>query len=108
MKKYTINYSNKAVDDLKAIYNFITLEKQEQLNAIKIINAIKDAINSLNELPFRNPKINSARWSKTETRYMIIKNYMVFYIVRENTNNVYVVRIFSCKRNISEIINKYV
>ena len=45
MKKYTINYSNKAVDDLKAIYNFITLEKQEQLNAIKIINAIKDAIN---------------------------------------------------------------
>ena len=93
MKKYQINYSDEAIADLL-----------EPANAVNLVNAIKDAIRSLDIFPFRHQQVEWLPWKEKGMRYLISKKHVIFYFVNESNNSVSISRIFSCKRNIPAII----
>lgn len=79
MSDYKIKYSNEAVCDLKAIYQYIALDCLEPGNAAMLIKAIQDSILLLRQLPFRYPLLDWLPWKDLGLRRMGIKNHIVFY-----------------------------
>lgn len=103
MKKYSVCYSHEAYDDLKSIFNYIAIVKQEPVNAQKLINIIIETINSLDTFPNKHPEINR---QTIHSRCLIVKNHVVFYSVDETNGVVNILRILSCKQDIYSYIKK--
>lgn len=53
--------------------------------ALSTYDAIVQEITSLAEFPFRCPKLKDLALAARGYRSLLVKNYLVFYVVRENT-----------------------
>ena len=97
MKKYNIEYSMEAKQDLIDIKRYIKYNLQEPNTAQKLITKIKKEIDSLKD----NPEIYSVIDDDIIKRFKIMKlvvdNYIVFY--RINDENIQIVRVMYGRRN---------
>ena len=100
MKEFEIYYTDEAIEDLKAIYQYIATIENEPINALNLVNAIREAINSLNIFPLRYPEVRWSPWKEIGMRNMVIKKHIVFYQVNELESVINIVRIMSCRRDI--------
>lgn len=103
--EYKIYYSNESIIDLFRIYDYIASFQNEQANALKLIDAIRTGIKELNVFPLRHPIVSFSPWKEIGIRYLIIKNHIIFYYVNEKENIINIIRIFSSKQNIKNIVN---
>ncbi len=53
--EYKIIYSNESLEDIFKIYDYISNEQNDNANALKLIDAIRNNINKLNIFPLRHP-----------------------------------------------------
>ena len=104
--KFEIIYSEESVEDLFKIYDYIANVEKEQLNALKLIDAIRSGVNALDVFPLRHSKVSVSPWKEIGVRYLVIKKYIIFYFVNETKNTVNIIRIFSSRQDISNIIKK--
>ncbi len=103
--EYEIVYSNESLEDLFKIYDYIANVQNEKTNALNLIDAIRNGIKKLDALPLRHPVVNFSPWKNIGVRYLIIKKHIIFYFVNEKENIVNIIRIFSSKQDIENIIN---
>lgn len=84
MKKYKIEITKEALRDMEEIYNYIADELLSLDNAIGQYNRIADAIMQLDTFPEKFRILRSEKEKQKELRRMIVDNYSVFYVIREN------------------------
>lgn len=72
--------------------------------ASKQIKRITSAIDSLEEMPLRNPLYDKEPWHSLGLRKMLVDNYIVFYFPNENNNEIVIMHIFYSGRNILNIL----
>lgn len=106
MKQYTIYYSDEALDDIKTIYQYIAVERQEPTGAVCVVNRIRAYINDLYFFPSKYPQVQWSPWNELGIRNMLVKKYIVFYQIDETNQKVNILRIFSCKQDIPNIIKQ--
>ena len=99
MIQYKVVYAQKAFKDLNNIYNYVLINSLEPSIAGNLVKEIKQAIASLNILPFRHEQMETLRTDLKDIRKLLVKSYVVLYRVNEVAREVYVVRIVSCKRD---------
>ena len=99
MIKYKVVYSQKAFKDLDNIYNYVLINSLEPRIAGNLVKEIKQAITSLDILPFRHELIETSITDFKNIRKLLVKNYIVLYHADETTRTVQIVRIVSCKRD---------
>lgn len=97
MYKYNIEYSKESKQDLIEIKKYIKDNLQEPETAQKLINKIRNEINSLKNNPEIYAIIDEDIIRKLEIRKLIIDNYIVFYRIKNN--NIQIVRIMYGRRN---------
>ncbi|MCI9247391.1 MAG: type II toxin-antitoxin system RelE/ParE family toxin [Clostridia bacterium] len=97
MKKYDIEYSKEAKQDLIGIKQYIKYNLQEPETAQKLIFKIRDEISNLKNNPEIYSVIDDDIIRKQEIRKLIIDNYIVFYRIKNN--NIEIVRIMYGRRN---------
>ncbi|MFK8242283.1 type II toxin-antitoxin system RelE/ParE family toxin [Facklamia sp. 252] len=73
--------------------------------ADKLLFRIRKAIRSLNTMSTRNPLVEWEPWSSMGVHKAIVDNYIIFYLIEEETTIVSILRIFYSGRSIEEIIN---
>ena len=93
MDKYTIKFSKKSKFDMVKIINYIGNELKQPELSEEYFNLFMTEINELNMLPKRNPTVKGKAPSGTERRKLLIKNYVVLYLIDELNNMVYIERI---------------
>ena len=103
--KYEIKYSDESIEDLLKIYDYIANHRNEQANALALINIIRNEIKKLDELPHRHPVVSFSPWQEIGIRYLVVKNHIVFYFANQKKFVVNIVRIFSSRQSIANIIN---
>lgn len=103
--KFSINYSDESLSDLFNIYDYIANVECEQTNALKLIDTIRNEIKKLDSLPLRHPVVSFSPWKEIGIRYLLVKNHIVFYYVIEKENVVNIVRIFSSRQDIKNLVN---
>ena len=100
---YSIEYTNKSIDDLINIYNYIAYETNEIINAKNLICKIKSEINLLKVFPYRFPVVSFSPFKDINMRYFCVKKHIIFYLINEKNTTINIIRILSSKQNIENI-----
>jgi addiction module RelE/StbE family toxin len=97
-----LQISPEAQNDLQKIRTYITTDLDSPLAAQKIISKITKAIRRLMEYPNSGASLSSVIGIKTEYRYLVCGNYLVFY--RYEDEIVYVIRVLYSRRDYMRIL----
>ena len=81
-------------------YIIFTLEAPQA--ALKLLDELEKSINNLKVFPLAHRLYRPIKPIQTEYRVLTVKNYLVFYVVLEETIEIH--RIIYKKRNLSQLI----
>ena len=93
MDKYTVKLYARAFRDLDGIYNYISHNLSEPTTADSIINALEEAIYSLEYFPERNAVRRIGAYANGSYRQLFVKNYIIIYRVLKEKNEVHIVTV---------------
>lgn len=95
---YKIIYTQKALADLDAVASYIKLKLCNVSASDCIVEKFFGEGDSLASFPTRYPLCNDAFLRAWGIRFVPVKNYLLFYVVREDESAVYVIRFLYAKR----------
>lgn len=104
--EYKVTLSEEFENDLDSIINYISNKLLSPIAAKNIYLQIKEKINHLNESPFLYPVYHDEKLSQKGLRYIVVSNYLMFYMVNEQNKEVIMLRLLYGKRNITDILEK--
>lgn len=84
MKQYAVEITNEALADMEQLYNHISHVLFAPENAMGQYNRIADEILKLNIFPERFHIMDSEPEHSKGIRRMLVDNYSVFYVIKED------------------------
>jgi toxin ParE1/3/4 len=99
MSAYDIQITEPAEKDLYEIGVYISKELLDPGTAKKVISRIAKVINSLEDMPLRNALVEDERLAYKGIRKIMVDNYIIFYIVTEESKTVTIIRILYGRRD---------
>lgn len=97
-----VSFSDVSINDLQLIKAYITNDLLNDKVAEDIIIAIYRKIYLLEEFPDMGSPLSSIVNIKTDYRFLVCGNYLVFY--KHEDENVYIVRVIYKRRNFVNIL----
>ncbi len=96
---YTVHVAQEAEEDLREIANYISFVLENPVAARSTALAIRDMMASLSEFPCRGALANTITLSSLGVRFVMFKNYYIFYRIDESEEKVFILRIQYAKRD---------
>ncbi|MCD7819698.1 MAG: type II toxin-antitoxin system RelE/ParE family toxin [Lachnospiraceae bacterium] len=106
--RWKVVYTSHARQDLRSIYSYIANELLAPETATRQTQRIMKEIRSLDEMPLRFRLYEDEPWHSRGLRFFPVDNYLVFYLPKESTNTVDIVRIIYGKRDIHRQLSETV
>ena len=103
-KDYALVYSPEALDDLRAIFEYVANVAAAPQAARQLVVRIQSAIRLLSTMPMRHQLLESDLGQSLGIRKMSVGNYVVLYRVVESVSEVQVLRIAYGGRNLLELL----
>lgn len=105
--KYKVVFTDTAKQDLRNITYYILEEsKSKSITGIFIKN-IKEKCSLLEEYPKIGSIPNDYIIKNLDYRYIVFKEYIIFYTVDDRKQQIFILAIINSKRNYSKLLNKY-
>ena len=108
MAEYDIHVSQEAKKHLKQISDYIATELVAPQAALDLLDEFETKIESLTALPKRAPLCHEYPWHDKGVRYIVVKNYMVYFVVNDNTLKVNILAVAYAKRNQAAFLKEMV
>ncbi len=105
MEKYNVRFLQAAIEDLEKIVIYIAANNKDA--AIKWHDNLIEKSNRLALFPKMGIKIADKKISPLEFRMLPIKNYILFYRVFEEKEEVIILRVLDAKRDYPRIFKDY-
>lgn len=99
---YSVNITNQAEEDLRAIYEYIAFQLKSFENANGQLERLEKNILSLKEMPQRFKIFEKEPWKSQGLRTMPVDNYIVFYIPDDSKQTVTIIRVMYGGRNVEK------
>lgn len=96
---YKIVVTDPAQKDLQNAVSYISNELKNKNAALNLVSLVEEKINSLTEMPERYALIDDEILLKEGFRLMKIENYLLFYIVRKESQTVVIQRFLYARRD---------
>ncbi len=96
---YKIIVTEPAQKDLRDAVSYISNELKNKQAAFNLIDIIEKTINSLTLMPERYAFVDDEILAREGFRFITIKNYLLFYIVRNETETVVIQRFLYARRD---------
>ena len=93
MKKYIVEVSESANSDLENIISYIKYDLKENIIADKYKLLFKQALKRLEDIATSMPVLSEELTGYKNIRKLNVRKYVLFYIVNDENNKVFVVRI---------------
>ena len=103
---YKVIVTEPAQADLKKAVMYIANELRNETAAENLIDEAERAFSSLSDMPERNPVVMDGVLATQDIRMVQIKNYLAFYVVREETQTVSVIRFLYARRDWMNILKQ--
>ena len=100
--KYTIRYSSTYINQFNSILKYIVNNLKNKIAAENFYNEVIKEIEKRSENPEGYEKYMSTRKRKNTYYRIYVKNYTIFYIVKDNTMEIR--RILYSRRNFDKLI----
>ena len=101
MRRYQVQITRTAKQDLKDIVSYVSIQLQERITARTLYQAIRENVLKLGFMPERYPLWEDEPWHSYGLRKLLVKHYLVFYLVDHEKSCVQVVRIIFAGRDIT-------
>ena len=98
MGVYRVSITDLAKQDIRRIASYIKNDLQEPEIAIKTVDAILDAIYTLENMPLRIKLANDDRLAGKGIRGLGVESYTVFFRVFDSPKTVEVIRVLYSRR----------
>lgn len=99
MARYKVDVSEPAENDLRDIVRYISAQLSAPITATKMMDAIEEAIGGLTDMPQKCPPVTDERLASMGYRKLVVKNYIAFFTINENSKVVDVERILYGRRD---------
>lgn len=101
---FRVIYTADALDDLRAIYSYIAFRLKERRTAALLIKRLRKEIRDLNHLPARYPLVEWEPWHSMAMHQMSVENYLIYYVVSEDSHEVTVAHVYYAGRDIQTML----
>lgn len=101
---YNVQISEPAKNDLKETLLYIANILKAPQAAENLYSPANEVFNSLSEFPKRNSLIDRRLLGLSNIRYALVKNYIAFYTVDDNSNTVTIIRFLYNRREWKNIL----
>ena len=99
MSKYTVHITKAAERDVANASNYIDLVLKNPTATDALLDEFEAQVMSLESMPERNSLARDEILASWKIRYLLIKNYMAFYIIDEPSKTVHIIRFLYGKSN---------
>lgn len=106
MTTYTIDITNQADADLRALFTYIAEDLQAPENAKGQLDRLEEAICKLDQMPERHRRYEKEPWRTRNLRVMPVDNFVVFYTIDDETHTVTIIRVMYGGRDIEQELNR--
>lgn len=106
MSQWKVKLTPEFQQEVRDIYSYIANTLLVPETARKQIDRILLAVESLNEMPQRNPLYERDPWKSRGLRKLIVDNFVVFYLTNEKQKDVAVLHVFYGGRNITALLEE--
>lgn len=97
--RYRVDISEPAENDLRDIVRYISAQLSAPTTAMEMLEAMEQAMVSLEEMPNRVSAVADERLAAIGYRKLIVRNYIIFFSIDEQAKVVDVERIPYGRRN---------
>lgn len=97
--KFKVYITRYAYSQLKEIRQYIAEELFIPDTAKKLLLNIREAIGSLQSMPFRHQLVDEEPWKTEGVRRVIVKNFYVYYWTNEEKEEVHVTAVVYGRRD---------
>ena len=94
------------VSDIDAAYQYIKLNLEAPMAAENLMRELKIKLNYLKENPFARSFVQDKFLANIGFRPIKIKNYVIYYIIDENKNEINLIRFLYNKRDWKNILRE--
>lgn len=98
MKTYSVSITDYARMQLKDIAKYIKYELQSSQAASAFLTVMEKSISSLSSMPNRISLEESEPWHSLGIHKMPVKNYLIYFLVKEDCSEVHITAIIYNKR----------
>ena len=99
MKQYKVKVTIQASKHILEYAKYIRNELLNQQAARNFVDRIGVAIKSLCDMPYRNPLVDEEPWRSKGIHKMIVRGYIIYYWVEEESEVVHVTGVIYEKMN---------
>lgn len=96
---YEINITDIATADLRHAAMYIATKLDNKTAALELLDESDNTIKSLLEFPYRNALVEDEFLAAVGLRIQPVKNYLIFYVIREDTKTISILRYLHSRRN---------
>lgn len=104
MGDYAIIITPDAETDLYSIFEYIAYNLKVPDTAIRYIRDLRTGIQKLAYMPTRIEAIPREPWHHLGLRKILVKNFLVYFIINETKKTVYVLAVIYSKRNQIDVL----
>jgi len=101
---YEITYLPVARQDIENIILYISDQLKAPKAAIDLVDEFERSISLLREFPYAHKLYRPVRTLEEEYRMLPVKNYAVFYVVREQEKIVEIHRVIYARMDLTKLI----
>lgn len=105
---YKVEVTKSAMKDYYSVEDYIVQKLYSNSGAFELAKSFRRAIKDLKFFPTKYPLCHDEVLHMWGIRFVPVKNYLLFYIVREDEQKVYVIRFLYSKRNWQKLLRDYV
>lgn len=102
--EYTIKITPKAYEDLDEIYGYVAKDIYNENAADHLMEKMETSIMRLKDFPFSCSYVEDEILKDKGYRILIVENYIVFHLVREDEKQVVVMRVLYGKQKYRDLI----
>jgi plasmid stabilization system protein ParE len=98
-KKYRVEVSDPAENDLLDIVRYIAAQLTAPTTALKMMETIEEAMTGLKDMPEKYSLVSDERLAAMGHHKLVVKNYIVFFTINKKDRIVDVERILYARRD---------
>ena len=99
MKQYTVMLTTQASNQILEYASYIQNELLNPQAARKFVKDLREAIAGLDTMPQRHPQLEEEPWRSQGVRKIIVRGYLVYFWINEQTAMVHVVAVIYGRRD---------
>ena len=105
---FKVKYTDTAKDDLRNIATYIAERSKSKATAINFVNELREKTKILESFPESGAIPDDRIMKNSDYRFLVHKEYLIFYHYASNDNTSYILSIFNSKRDYSRVMRRFI